>query len=253
MSIAPLLLFAIIGGLTVFAWQNWTPAIALTFLGLQTPALPLSLWIVLAIVAGILTALVINALFITSNYLAIRDSRFRRSPTPPRSRPFEASRPSGAAPAEPTGSRSQEPDDPDSRSDSWFYQAPRSQPPRSPAPSSASKRYETPTRASDYQRPAEADLDDWERPMREDWGDEAPENSRDRRAPSPASPPSSTYSYSQRQPRESDRGRSDSVVDADYRVIVPPYRPIDAPPPTSEPEESAEDWFEDDRDATDRR
>lgn len=248
MSIAPLLLLAIIGGLTVFAWQNWTPAIALTFLGLQTPALPLSLWIVLAIVAGILTALVINALFITSNYLAVRDSRFRRVPAPPRSNSFASPR-SSPPPSGQTSSRVTDPD----RSDSRFYQAPRSSSPQSPAPSSASKRYETPTRPSDYQRLSEPDFDDWERPMREDWGDEEPAISRDRRSPSPPSQSSSTSSSSQRQPRESDAQRSDSVVDADYRVIVPPYRPIDAPPPTSEPEESAEDWFEDDRGSTERR
>jgi hypothetical protein len=57
------LLLAILGGLTLFALQNSSPAVPLVILGVQTQAFPLAVWMVGAIAAGAFTTLVIAALF----------------------------------------------------------------------------------------------------------------------------------------------------------------------------------------------
>ncbi len=80
----------------------------------------------------------------------------------------------------------------------------------------------------------------------------------DRRSPQPDPPQRETPRRSERyddapsQPRRDRSARSnpaDQVVDADYRVIVPPYTPlselIKETPPPPEPEENADDWFDD--------
>jgi len=127
--------------------------------------------------------------------------------------------------------------------------------------------------SSSSSRSTSAPVDDWERPPSDDW--EAPQDSRsrvsDRVAPEDLrnyeanTPPKrssrsgSSYSYSYREPQDSPVERSggertepakksEPVVDADYRVIVPPYNPLDElipPPPPPPIEENADDWFED--------
>jgi hypothetical protein len=63
------------------------------------------------------------------------------------------------------------------------------------------------------------------------------------------------YSYSYSDPKDSGVGKAEPVigqpvVDADYRVIVPPLRSLDdTPAPIEDPEpDSADDWFEDEFD-----
>lgn len=60
--IRPLLPLLILGGLGLFAWQNWSPSLPLVFLGRRTQELPLAFWLILAIVAGALTLVVLSAL-----------------------------------------------------------------------------------------------------------------------------------------------------------------------------------------------
>jgi len=77
--------------------------------------------------------------------------------------------------------------------------------------------------------------DDWEataNALDDDWGD-----------PKTSEPQSgSVYSYSYNEPKNTAVGKSESVYDADYRVIIPPYQP----PTTHQVEE--DDWgiFDDD-------
>ncbi len=77
------------------------------------------------------------------------------------------------------------------------------------------------------------------------------------RASKTASRSGSVYSYGYRDPDGTGVGKAEPVadkpvVDAEYRVIVPPYRSLDeeepAPPAPApqEAEENADDWFEDD-------
>jgi hypothetical protein len=76
MSLARLaLLLLILGGITLFALQNWLPALPLVILGAQTQALPLTVWMLGAIAAGASTTLAIAGLFRLSNSLAVRSHR----------------------------------------------------------------------------------------------------------------------------------------------------------------------------------
>ena len=64
-----IVLIAVIGSLALFAWQNWSPSLQLTFLGLKSRPLPISIWIIGALIAGVVTYLFIYGLFELSNYL----------------------------------------------------------------------------------------------------------------------------------------------------------------------------------------
>ncbi|MBF2028609.1 MAG: hypothetical protein IGS48_17900 [Oscillatoriales cyanobacterium C42_A2020_001] len=251
------LLLAIAGGLMVFTLQNLTPLIPLVFLGIRFPALPLSWWVLGAIAAGGLTTLAIQVLFGLSNFVAGQTVRSRvRNPqgtgfanrwSAGTSAPADAARST-------TRSTRNETDDDAAWKDWRGYEA-------------AERR--TPSNAGSRQTTSKEPLDDWERPLSDDWEDSKPPNAnraasspRDRVAPEDLknfeakSPPNqasqsgSTYSYNYREPEDSGVGKQEKVVDADYRVIVPPYRsldePIPSPPPPPPPlEENADDWFED--------
>lgn len=251
-----ILLLSIGGGLILFTVFNWTPLLSLTFLGTQTPALPLALWILTAIAAGIVTSVAINLLFSTSNYLAVRQVRSQSRRTTRRSgfqRP--ASSPSGSG----SSTRAAVSEDADADWKNWEDYEEASPRPSNPAPQPVAE-------------------DDWETPEEDDWGwvdDEPSQPSKTPRAaqaasssaseaartrtgdetqpqPKTASRSGSVYSYSYREPGTSGAGQREKVVDAEYRVIVPPYH--SPSPPTTSPqgkqedkvEEDAEDWFEDD-------
>ena len=65
----PVFLLVIVVGLTIFALQNVEPALSLVFLGVRSPAVPLSIWILLSMAVGALTSLLISGLLAFSNYL----------------------------------------------------------------------------------------------------------------------------------------------------------------------------------------
>ena len=217
-----ILLLAIVGGLTVFALSNGS-TLALTFLGMQTPTLPLALWVLGAIAAGAMTHLLITALFRLSNLLAVAEvrSQLRRE----RRREGNPLRPG------------QRPLNDDSDWQNWDGYEPREdrlgddrQP---PSPKTSTK--------------AQAPIDDWEDGFKDDWEDEPRPQPRSTPEPRPTSP-SSGPAYSAPSPRQSvgrteTRSSDGSVVDANFRVLVPPTR--STPQPTSQPN-SADDWFEDD-------
>jgi uncharacterized integral membrane protein len=249
------LLLGLAGGLFLLVQFNWSP-IQLTFLGIQTPAWPLALWILGAIGAGVVTNLLITSLFGLSNYFAVRAAR---------SRFRQASRPSGFQ------SRSTSSAEPRSA----YARASTSTSTDDDADWNNWDGYEEPAdRASSRVRsPANDDpIDDWEAEPSDDWEDDEPRDTpRDTRStaasartnyeakqePRTSSRQGSVYSYSYREPKDSGVGKAEPVtgqpvVDADYRVIVPPFRPLDAEPaPAYEepaPTESADDWFEEDDD-----
>jgi len=95
--IRPLLPLLILGGLGLFAWQNWSPSLPLVFLGRRTQELPLAFWLVLAVVAGALTMVVLSALQ-AAPALGDRDSdTFRGGDRPPSASPGPKTSPSSEA------------------------------------------------------------------------------------------------------------------------------------------------------------
>lgn len=245
---------------------------SLVFLGIRSPALPLSIWVLSSIAAGVVTSLLISALLSFSNYLS--QSRSRTGRIPPdafpedRRTPYTPPSPSRKPEIDPdrrenrqtqpaSGYRTQygTPGGYDSRT---FQQQPP--PPNSPT-------VKQPVNAID-------DEDDWvSDPSKnrypsgdDDWGDEreiparppvndatAPDR-RDYEAkqePKSKSWAGSVYSFGYRDPSKSGVGQTESVYDAEYRVLVPPDGAIpqtvkqEIPNSSSEDEE---DWGLDDDD-----
>ncbi|HIK42467.1 MAG TPA: DUF1049 domain-containing protein, partial [Thermoleptolyngbya sp. M55_K2018_002] len=58
----PILLFLFIALLAIVVLQNLSPSVALTFLGMQTVALPLAVWLVGAVLAGAITTILVATL-----------------------------------------------------------------------------------------------------------------------------------------------------------------------------------------------
>ena len=190
------LLLVVLGCLTLLLMQNWSPVLALRFLGVQSQPLPLAIWILFGVVAGAITSLFITACFKLSNLTTY--------PAPPRRKKVKVSS---------TGNRT----------------TPRS-----------SESYTTTTQPKTDS--TVRDFNDWESNSGDDW-DFAEEVQDTNKKPNPepqdtvrdntnyetntapkSSSRSGSYSYSYREPSNSGVGRTESVYDADYRVLTPPYR-----------------------------
>lgn len=222
------LLLAVVAVLAAFALSNLSPLLSLGFLGMKTIPLPLAAWIGIAIAAGALTSFVLqllNALPRGYSNRRIEDVR----DVPPRNRSFYRDSPEPEAPKPET-------------------------PYTPPPPEPQSRRAES----------------DWEEQISEDWEfEEQPAASRSQRRdverepqsdrpsydipkePTTRSQTGSVYSFGYRNPSDSGAGKTEAVYDANYRVIMPPFK---APPPEpqsdlEEEEDDNEDWgFEDDDD-----
>lgn len=154
----------------------------LVFLGIRSPAIPVSIWVLGAIASGIVTTLVINTLFGLTGFTARRSVR-RPSRTESRTEPVS----------------------------NYSY----TEPPRPASP------------RSDW----EEDASDWFDDSGDDWTSAPPNQPRRTDFEAPQAPKSqsrsgSTYSYRYRESDPPEPKRSD-VVDADFRVIVPPSRNLD--------------------------
>jgi len=221
------LLVAVLGGLTLLLAQNWSPVLPLVFLGIRTQPLPLAMWILFSTTAGAVTSVFISSLFNLSSYFA-RQQRPTRLKSPPTSgnakqtRREEAfSRPVSAEPrASTTESRSSDvADDWDtnnSTDDNWDFEDKSSVAPNTSP--------DTSVRGQSYER---------------------------QQQPKTTSESGSVYSYSYRQPKNSGVGKTESVYDADYRVIIPPYQP----PTTTNQKNDDDDWgfFDEDSEDDDER
>jgi hypothetical protein len=202
-----ILLVAALGGLTLLLVQNFSPALPLVFLGVRSQPLPLAMWILFSVVAGGMTSLLISSLYELANY-------FGGSSKPP----SKQTRPQSTVSSSP-GTSSYRQRETTSRSTS--------------SPQSREK--------SEYKSDAE---DDWNIEASEDWDFERQqkpssrpqEEPRDKQVsdsrnydreqqPTRTEKSGSSYSYSYREPKNSGVGKTESVYDADYRVIVPPYQP----------------------------
>ncbi|AOY81930.2 hypothetical protein BJP36_20515 [Moorena producens JHB] len=197
---------------------------------MKTPPLPLALWIVGAIGAGVLTSISLRL----PNYLAWRYSR-RNSESPDNEPLFSEY----------------------SRRESYQTQTRQDKTRERPASKQTSK---------------DDPVSDWEESSSQEWDFEEDHDS-DRvssgrqgvkqdstshttkadptsydlsEEPDSSDQSGSVYSYSYRKPGNSGVGKSETVYDAKYRVINPPYKTVAK---QSEEEEEEEDWgFEDDED-----
>ncbi|MDJ0674413.1 MAG: LapA family protein [Calothrix sp. MO_167.B42] len=226
-----ILLLAVIVISTILLVQNWSPVLSLVFLGMKTRPLPLAIWIVLSISTGALTSWLIATLHQLPNYLG---SQTQPSPSP--------------------GS----------------YRAPRVQHTRQEAKFNTANIPKTSKKQDSKTQVIE---DDWDTGISEDWGfDESTDNQstqrdqnqpekepRDYERPQKSSKSAnsnqsdSVYSYSSREPKNTGVGKTESIYDADYRVIIPPYQPspknqqIDDDDWDFLDEDGEEDDFDDDK------
>lgn len=269
MAVRIVLLIVLVGALFIFVQSNGLP-VQLTFLGIQTPAIPLGIWILAAIGAGILTSLILNGLFHLTNRSGQQQaqSRFRRPSSrgsfqPNPNAPFEPSR---SYQASSSSSRSRASDD-DADWKNWEGYEDRSDRSQTGRDTAAAPPTQPQESIDDWESPASDDWDEFEDKPRPDPSNSSrrptsPETGYEARPsePTTASRSGSVYSYGYREPGNSGAGRVEpvkqarnpdepggnrpkSVVDAEYRVIVPPYQPIEPEPPVD-----AEDWFDEDDD-----
>lgn len=219
-----ILLVAVLGGLTLLLAQNWSPVLPLVFLGIQTQPLPLAMWILFSTTAGAITSVFISSLFNLSTYLTRQQSPRLKSPAAsPRNKQtrreetferFSVSPP----PAGTTQSRSSDAvddwDTNNSTDDDWDFEE----------------------KSNVAPNPSSENIQDREREVER------------QQQPKASSQSGSVYSYSYRQPKNSGVGKTESVYDADYRVIIPPYQP----PTTTNQKNDDDDWgFFDDDDVDD--
>jgi hypothetical protein len=201
-----ILLLAILGGLALLLVQNWSPVLPLVFLGLTTPALPLAVWILISLVAGAGTSLAIASLFNLANYFAQpKPSKKRQVKQPPRPQPS-----SDTYTKRPTQESSNSADDwlEDDRNDQDWQ-------------------YEENTQDS-------VNADSYPQDSRSYEVNNEPKSSKRQ---------GSVYSYSYRDTESSEARKTESVYDADYRVLKPPYK---SPNPARDDDD---DWgFDDEQD-----
>ncbi|MEG4454954.1 LapA family protein [Microcoleus sp. N9_A1] len=267
-------LLVIVVGLTIFALQNVEPALSLVFLGVRSPAVPLSIWILLSMAVGALTSLLISGLLAFSNYLSATRARTGRDS---RSRP-DTFPEDGRTPYTPPPPPRKQEIDPYLNSENSQTQAAgsyRTEYGTSAGYSARTFQQETPNPdgAKDYAQPgtyaAADDEDDWvsdgsksgSQGGDDDWGDDRdfatrpqvndvaganPRNYETKQEPKSKSWAGSVYSYGYRDPNQSGVGQTESVYDAEYRVLVPPQEPI--PPagggeaPKNPSAEAEDDW-----------
>ena len=212
------LLLVVLGGLTLLLVQNWSPVLPLVFLGMKTQPLPLVVWILISLTAGAFTSLLLTALFKLSNYFAQPN---------PRKRSNFVAKDSNA-----------QPNAADYTTDSR----------------SASNTRSTSSDAfDDWDSDSTNEDDDW------DFEDEADQTQKSssqddikdsttyevKQESKSSYQSGSVYSYSYQEPKNSGVGKTESVYDAEYRVITPPYRQTNTA-------KEDDDWgFEDDFDFDD--
>jgi len=227
------LLLVSVVAIVIFIQQNLSPVLPLTFLGMKTVAFPLSLWILFALAAGFLTAQLVVML------LQFPIAASQRSQASDRPREARANR---------------------SVDDGKNQDSPSVQARSKGDESSSSTQEKTPTYTDSFRSGSKAAADfgtvrDWQDDSRnwvddeeveQNWVDDDKENwvdepiepaTKSSATPKvtplktdyevPKSPTSeyrsgTIYSYSYRKPENTGVGITESVNDAEYRVIIPP-------------------------------
>ena len=218
-----IVLIVVIGGLALFALQNWSPSLQLTFLGLKSRPLPISIWIIGALIAGVVTYLFIYGLFELSNYLFKQNLQSLRATS--RTLQHQAlsreSRDRYSQSEEISNSQSSfnlnkdsELREEDENIDDWKQETPRI------------------SNSWDSSR-KEQDIEDTQKSVSQDSTEK---NHEVEQEPKTESCSGSVYSYGYREPSGSGVSQTESVYDADYRVITP-QPPQDQSTPTRQKED----------------
>ena len=239
-----LILLIILGLLTAMVVQNLSPSLSLVFLGTRSRTLPLSIWIFLSFLLGVITAFTIARLFQLSHYLTEQE----------KDQEIEDDRLENNIPEErkTTSTRIQNPRE-------TLYQSSFTNPqgaspqtiiPPPPSPPKTETKTETKTAINTKVSPVsssnEEEEDDWSADdtslkssqTNENWETEeavTPSTAKTnvnqplkdyevKQEPKTQSWSGSSYSFGYRDGQNSRIGKSESVYDADYRVIIPPFR-----------------------------
>ena len=228
-----IILVTVLGGLMLLLAQNWSPAIPLVFLGVRTQPLSLAVWMLLSTAAGVLTSLLISSLV----QLSSRGVKQQRSSSyqPSDSPRFNKRTPKEKAPKEKEFKERINP------------------PPASPQPSNYEDTYD-----DDWDLDRNAN-DDWDSEERQ-YFEEKEYVSRSPRSnytkiqddrdyedfPFAVDDYDSADSYSDDKSdlKDSTVEKTESVYDADYRVIVPPVNQSTTPDTSdnSDNKKDDEDW-----------
>lgn len=207
------ILLTLLAGLALFALQNAAPPpIALVFLGVRSPAFPVSVWLLAAFALGVASSFLLRGLFELYSYSsrpsAPRRGSTERSPNVPIYPPENPVIRETVAP--PRGSTERSPN---------VAETPR---------------YTTPEVKTVIQPPqpsVTSPRSDWDTPTRQtqEWdSNRIPPNLN--KSPTPQASVNTTPQTSV--------GKTDSIYDVNYRVITPPYRGETPPTPTP----PASDW-----------
>lgn len=251
------LLLLIAGAIVLFAISNLSP-IALVILGISTPALPLAFWVLGALLAGIVTTLLLSGFSSLASGAAVRranqPTRDARSPWTD-AREAEARNPRDAAgfraaEAERTARNAESSirDDWNRNRDEWDDWG-SSSPSRSN--SDAREARSSPRQASQASQTSQTSQTNIRDRINEVWpqrggyergshdrggeSNRSPGNPRTpRTSETRQAPPAADTAYSGRAGRREDI-RKPEVYDAEYRVLIPPYNPADAQAPPASP------------------
>lgn len=224
------ILAAIVAVMAAFAWENWEPRISLAFLGMRSQFFPLAIWILLAVLAGILTAVIISSLFQLSNYLTKGHATTHRQEVPLEGTTV-ASRETKPTPEVESAAPS---DDPSAKTGFFNF---KKGSPGPPPDRSADDWADGPSNEENWGaegRPAASPPGPSVIIKEKEKGEEShgrvdsdsvntnPRNYEAEQEPKTESWSGSVYSYGYKDPSASGVGQSESVYDADYRIITPP-------------------------------
>jgi len=233
MAVRIVLLLMALGGLTIFALQN-SVSLRLVFLGVKTQALPLGFWILAAVVAGVLTALIVAWLLQIINSWGNANLLSRIRQLEAEKRTYQGQSQESAS----------------SAYRSYSYSAASSSSANATNTSSADSRSNEEWEEEDEEEDSTYDSSDSS--VASDVSDR---NYEVKQEPTTSYHSGTVYSYGYKNPTNSAVGRTESVYDAEYRVITPPYRPLDPEEENKTPESSPtnqknnddDDWgFDDD-------
>lgn len=248
-NIRSLLFLSLLAILGLFIVQNLGTVLSLVIFGVKTPALPLGIWVLMALILG----------FISSLCLQLPNAFITSAPRPERLRDF-SSEDEEFEPETPMGRSTRQQSHPQSNSQSNYQQS-----------NSQKSNYQSNYKENPTYSPPEIsqNLSDWDIDYNDDWQDSTPDpEPRDSRVDSrfdpredvratptqdsrpetrseprplpnssPESRPPSTYAYGKGDERNSGVGMTEAVYDANYRVINAPFSP---PPAVAKKQE--EDW-----------
>ena len=227
-------LVTVLGGLMLLLAQNWSPAVPLVFLGLQTRPISLAVWMLLSTAAGVFTSLSISSLLKLSSRSVTQRQRtsYEQSNSPKfnqRNKRDNEFKERKFTP--PPANSPQPPDDFEDSYDDWDLDR------NADDWDDEEKEYSYNNPRSSYTKiQDDREYEDFREPEEP----EEPENDYDS--------VDSSYSYEESELNDSSKEerKVDSVYDADYRVIIPPANPSTTSNTSEEEKNNKNDKSDDD-------